>query len=491
MSRVVVIGAGLGGLAAGARLAASGHTVTVVEAADAIGGKLGWHVETTPAGRFRFDTGPSLLTMPSVFHDLFAATGDPLDATLKLRRLDDVIRHRFADGSEVTTAADAAVTAARMDRALGPGAGADWSTLLGRGRQMWEVAGERVVDRPLHVPTLLRSSRRDLRTIAPGTSLRRLGRRLLHDPRQRMMLDRYATYTGSDPRRAPATLAAIPFIEQDEGVWYVDGGLHRIAEALADRITDRGGELRLGCAVASVAVAGGRVDGVVLADGRRLPADVVVSNVDAHRLYRTLAPDVTKAPFADSLSGFVLLLGVRGRTPHLAHHNVLFPAGDYDDEFDAVFGDHARLAYDPVIYVGAPDDPATRPAGHETWFVLVNAARHGTEGAPGTLDWDAPGLASAYTERLLTLLAARGLPVRERLVTVVRRTPADLARLTGAPGGAIYGAAEHGLRTTLRRPRNRSPLPGLFLVGGSVHPGGGLPLVARSAAFAAAAIGAA
>ena len=489
MARVVVVGAGLGGLAAGARLAAQGHAVTVLEASDDVGGKLGWHVETTPAGRFRFDTGPSLLTMPSVFEDLFAVTGDPLDATLPVHQLPDAIRHRFADGTELTTAADAEETFARTHKAFGGTAADDWRALLDRGRRMWELVGERVVTRPLHLPSLLRASASDLRTVAPGTSIRTLGRRLLHDARQRTMLERYATYSGSDPRRAPATLATIPFLEQAEGIWYVDGGLHRLADALVERITARGGVVRTGAAVDQVAVAGGRADGVVLTDGTRVAADIVVSGIDAHRLYRSIAPDVARAPFADSLSGFTLMLGVRGRTPHLAHHNVLFGAADYDDEFDAVFGSHAHLVRDPVIYVSAPDDPAVRPAGHEAWFVLVNAARHGTEGRRGTLDWDTPGLATAYVERILTLLAARGMPVRERLVSVAHRTPADLARRTGAPGGAIYGAADHGLRTALRRPGATSPLRGLFLVGGSVHPGGGLPLVATSAALAAAAVG--
>ena len=489
MARVVVVGAGLGGLACAARLAAAGHRVTVLEASDAVGGKLGWHVETTPVGRFRFDTGPSLLTMPSVFEELFATTGDALAATLPVRHLTEAIRHRFADGTEITTSADPEQTFARMDRALGGVAADDWRAVLDRGRRMWQLVGEQVIGQPLHLAALLRASGSDLKTVAPGTSLRRLGRRLLRDPRQRLMLERYATYTGSDPRRAPATLATIPWLEQSKGIWYVDGGLHRVADALVARITERGGQIRTGAAVAQVAVAAGRADGVVLADGSRVAADVVVSGIDAHRLYRGVAPGAGRAPFADSLSGFTLMLGVRGRTPHLAHHNVLFGATDYDDEFDSVFGTHARLAQDPVIYVSAPDDPAIRPGGHEAWFVLVNAARHGTEGRPGTVDWDTPGVATAYTERILTLLAARGMAVRERLVSVTHRTPADLARATGAPGGAIYGAADHGLRTALRRPGAVSPLRGMYLVGGSVHPGGGLPLVARSARFAADAIG--
>jgi len=223
---------------------------------------------------------------------------------------------------------------------------------------------------------------------------------------------------------------------------------------------------------------------------RILPADVVVANADATHLYH----DLVSAPSAlrrlrratPSLSGFVLLLAVRGRTPRLAHHTVLFPA-DYDAEFDAVFGDPAQPVPDPTLYVSCPDDPAVRPDGHEAWFVLVNAPRHGS--GPGALDWTAPGLASSYAERLLDLLAARGLDVRDRILSCTVRTPADLERETRSYGGAIYGTSSNGVAAAFLRPSNRSPVPGLFLVGGSSHPGGGLPLVTLSAQITAGLIG--
>ena len=182
----------------------------------------------------------------------------------------------------------------------------------------------------------------------------------------------------------------------------------------------------------------------------------------------------------------MLLLALRGRTPGLAHHTVLFPA-DYDAEFDAVFGAPARPVADPTIYLSVPDDPVVRPDGHEAWFVLVNAPRHGV--GRGAIDWRAPGLADAYAEHLLDLLAERGLPVRDRLLWREVRTPADLEARTGAVGGAIYGTSSNGVAAAFLRPANRSPVPGLFLVGGSSHPGGGLPLVTLSAQIVAGLIG--
>jgi phytoene dehydrogenase-like protein len=221
---------------------------------------------------------------------------------------------------------------------------------------------------------------------------------------------------------------------------------------------------------------------------------VVVANADATTVYRTLLPgapgDAARKALdkaTPSLSGFMLLLALRGRTPDLAHHTVLFP-DDYDAEFDAVFGRAASPVPDPTVYVSAPDDPSLRPDDeHESWFVLVNAPRHGS--GPGAVDWRAPGLAESYADRVLTVMAARGLDVRDRLLWRVVRTPADLEDETRAPGGAIYGTSSNGARAAFLRPANRGPVPGLFLAGGSAHPGGGLPLVGLSAAIVAELVG--
>ncbi|HEY3631736.1 MAG TPA: phytoene desaturase family protein [Jatrophihabitantaceae bacterium] len=492
MARVVVVGAGVGGLAAAARLAALGHDVTVLEAGDTVGGKVGRIEHRAPAGTFRFDTGASMLTMPEVFTELFADTGDPLDSVATMRAVDPLVRYRFTDGTVVSTTRDLDEQVARFDQAFGPGAGAAWATLIARGSRIWDA-----IERPVFGQTLTARgvARRlanlgDLAAVGPGRTLRQLANRHFDDPRLRLMLERYATYAGSDPRRAPAALTVIPYLEHAYGAWYVEGGLHVLVTALADRVRERGGVIRTDARVARIHTAAGRVSEVALVDGTVLAADVVVANADASVVYRQLlSPARRTAPTTDSLSAFVLLLGVRGRTPGLAHHNVLFGDGEYDAEFDAVFGRPGRPVTDPVVYISAPDDPAICPAGHEAWFVLVNAPRHGVDGTRGALDWDSAGLASGYEGRVLSLLAARGLPVRERLVFSTVITPADLQRRTGAPGGAIYGAALHGLRSSVRRPTNASRVRGLYLVGGSTQPGGGLPLVALSAKFVAKLVG--
>ncbi|MGH8869983.1 MAG: phytoene desaturase family protein [Actinomycetes bacterium] len=493
MARVVVVGAGMGGLAAAARLARQRHEVTVCEQASAVGGKLG----TYTRDGFTFDTGPSLLTLPAVYRDLFRKTGRPLEQVLDLVPVDPVTRYRFADGAtlDLPNASRSGVRGA-LDDALGGTAGRDWLAVLDRGAAMWDAVREPFLSSgDVGVRDLLRRAGRvhDLRVVAPWQTLRGLGRHLLHDPRLHHLLDRYATYTGSDPRRTPAVLATAPYVEHAFGAWYVPGGLGRLGDALADRAHQRGVRLRTGAEVVRVSTSGGRVDGVVLADGETLPADVVVSDVDTASLYVELLPQPRQAArlrkATPSLSGFVLLLALRGRTPGLRHHTVLF-AEDYDAEFDAVFGQPASPVPDPTLYVGAPDDPALRPDdGHEAWQVLVNAPRHGTDGAPGTVDWTAPGLAESYADRVLAVMAGRGLDVRDRVRWRVIRTPADLERETRSPGGAIYGSSSNGRRAAFLRPANRSPVPGLFLVGGSAHPGGGLPLVAMSAATVAGMVG--
>ena len=496
MARVVVIGAGMGGMATAARLAVKRHDVTVVEQSTTYGGKLG----TRERDGFVFDTGPSLLTLPAVYRDLFAKTGGPLEDCVELVELEPAFGYRFPDGTTVDMpGVDAARCAVALGDALGGTASDDWRAFMRRASDIWQVTRRPFLESPLTGPKDLVPLARnlsDVRTVAPFTSLRALGERYLHDLRLRMLLDRYATYTGSDPRRAPAALATVPYVEQTFGAYHVAGGVRRLADVLHARTLERGVAYRMGADVVEVVTGPAGVTGVRLADGEVLPADVVVANADATHLYRDLVHDPRGAAVlrrlrraTPSLSGFVLLLAVRGRTPGLRHHNVWF-APDYDAEFDAIFGRDARPVDDPTVYVCAPDDDAMRPdAGHESWFVLVNAPRHAATGERGTVDWTVPRLAESYRDRVLAVMASRGYDVRERLLWSEIRTPADLERDTRAPGGSIYGTSSNGARAAFLRPANASPVPGLYLVGGSAHPGGGLPLVGMGAEIVADLVG--
>ena len=480
MTRVVVVGAGVGGLGAACRLAGAGCEVLVLEAADEIGGKLG----IARAEGHTFDTGPSLMTMPFTLRETLAAADVDLDDVLELAPVEPICRYRWHDGSELATWTDEDRTAAAFE-AIEPGAGEAWRALLAQGRRTWDVSYPLFLSQP--VGSLLEIARRSGRPIDPRDiqahrTLSETAARRFRDPRLRQLVERFATYAGADPARAPGTLAVIPYTETGFGAWHPVGGMHRIAEVLRDAIVLRGGEVRTGARVARILVEDGAAVGVELADGRVERADAVVSNADALRLYEDLvdapreARRIASAP--SSVSGFALLVAVRGRTPDLPHHSIWFPR-DYRAEFADVFDD-PQPPHDPAIYLCNPaaTDPSCAPPGDESWFVLVNAPLH------GPVDWDAEG--ARYQERILDRLDALGLDARARAKAVLRRTPADLERLTGAPGGAIYGTASMGARAAFLRARNASPAARrLYLATGSAHPGGGIPLVLLSGTIAA------
>ena len=368
----------MGGLAVAARLATVGHDVVVCEQADRVGGKVG----TVERDGFVFDTGPSLLTLPAVYRDLFVKTGRPIEDSLDLVEVDPAFRYRFPRSTGSATAtpvwldvpnASRARTVAAMDAALGAGAGEDWAAFLDRAHQVWQVTRGPFLESPLDGPRdLVRLARRtsDVRTVAPWSSLRALGRKHLHDPRLRMLLDRYATYTGSDPRRAPAALAVVPYVEQTFGAWHVAGGLGRLADAVHERALLRGVDVRTGTEVTGVVVEGGRAAGVELADGQRLAADVVVAERRRDPPLRRPGPahgGGVGPPPAGPRDAVAVRLRAAARA--CAAGRPSWPTTpccsrqDYDAEFDAVFGRDARPVEDPTLYVCSPDDPAMRPDG--------------------------------------------------------------------------------------------------------------------------------
>lgn len=480
MAEVIVVGGGVGGLAAAMRLGSAGHQVTVLERNDEMGGKLA----SRERDGFSFETGPSLLTLPAVFDELFALAGSSLADAVEVVRLDPLCRYRFADGSTFDTRACRVDTEAAVD-AFSPGSGSAWTTFHERGLASWEVADRTFFAGPMGSPLAMVRRMRSLSDLVriDGTrTLHRNARRAFGgDPRLVQYVDRYATYSGSSPYRAPATLACIPAIEQEYGGWYVRGGLARLAEALVHAAEGLGVSMRTHADVVAIAQRDGRVTGVRLADGQSMQADIVVADVDAQHLYRDLVPNRWRlrrlSRAGRSSSGFVLLAGVSGRTEGLAHHNVSFPES-YRSEFDALFTTRQPVA-DPAVYVccSAVTDPGQAPDGCENWFVLVNAP------AGGATNWERE--APRYRDHLLDVMAERGWDLSGRLQFVETITPSDIADRYRTHQGAIYGTSSNGRAAAFLRPGNRGPLRGLFLVGGSSHPGGGLPLVAISARIVA------
>jgi phytoene desaturase len=465
---VAVVGAGVGGLAVAVRLAAAGRHVVVLERNDVTGGKLAVrrHAGAT------FDVGPSLVTMPHLFEDVLALAGASLAADMV--RLDPQFHYHWPDGSSlVVPDGDVAGAFERFAR----GAGAAWEDFERRGRQSWEVSERTFLSGPLDRHLLWRmSSPRDLLAIDALRTLHGRAARIFDDARLVQWAGRYATYSGSSPYRAPATLACIPHIEHRFGCWYPIGGLDTLRQALERAARAIGVDIRTNTEVVRIATTGDAITGVSTADGLSLDAPVVVANADAEHLYRDLLPDeralrrVRRAP--RSMSGLIVLAVVRGATPGVGHHNVWFSA---DERAEFAHLRAGRMADDPTIYasISAVTDPSQAAPGTENWFLLVNTP-------PGIrLD------AGRERDRLLAVLAARGVDLRDRLTWSDVITPLQLAGRTRSPAGAIYGTSSDGRRAAFVRPGNRGARRGLYLVGGSSHPGGGLPLVLTSARIVA------
>ncbi|WNI15136.1 phytoene desaturase family protein [Actinacidiphila sp. ITFR-21] len=497
MARIAVIGAGMGALAAAARLAAGGHRVVVHERSATYGGGVGRLEE----GGFAFDTGPNLLLLPAVYRDLFVKTGrEGLEAAVGLVQADPAARHVFADGTDLAlpNASRSGVIEA-LDAAFGAGSGERWSELLVRARQAWEITRRPLLEEALgDTSALVRdpypaTARRGLfRRGAP--SLARVAAAELGDPRAAALLESHALAHGLDPRTAPASAAVLPYLEQTFGVWYVLGGMRALADAVYERCLARGVEFRFGCAVTGLLEKDGRAAGVELADGGRSEADLVVAGAPLPALYQEQVlpwdrqddwPDL--GPHGEP-GRFTVHLALRGARPAGTAHRTVVHAADREAALEWVF---AARTGEPgagavTVTVLRPDDPALRPDdGHEAVTLTATVPRHAANGGAGAVDWDAPGTAERFAGRLAAVAEAAVPGLRERELWRRVRTPADTRRETGAPGGSVPAPALAGAGGALLRAANRSPVPGLYFVGGWTHPGGGLPHAGMSGAIVA------
>jgi phytoene desaturase len=490
--KIVVIGAGMGGMTAAARLSRGGHEVVLYEASDRVGGKC----RTEWIGKVAFDTGPSLLTLPAVYKDFFQRTGKPMGLVCPIESVDPSFDYRFADGNRVKFAnLSRNKTLENITESFGAESAAQWDRIMKRAERMWDVSRGPFIESELKSPISLIKRitiLRDMKIIAPWKTLRAHADEIVKDQHLRYIMDRYATYSGSDPRKAPAVLSTIAFVEESFGAWHVKGGLGQLTEKVYQRAVDVGVAFHLNSPVSTITTEGKKTTGVILADGTVVQADAVVANADASLVYnklikghkRTLRKARKNIEKADvSVAGFCLLLGMRKDPDQvLNHHTILFPE-DYDAEFDAIFS-HAKPVEKPTIYICAPQDPEmSKDETLEGWFVLVNAPTH------GQFDWNDKEFARKYANSIIDQIEARGISVRDRLESLTIRTPADLEAAVHAPGGAIYGTSSNGARAAFLRAKNRSPIKGLYLVGGSAHPGGGLPLVGISGDLVTEAIG--
>lgn len=495
MAKISVVGAGIGGMSAAARLAKQGHQVTVFENSDQSGGKC----RTEWFGDYAFDTGPSLLTLPAVFRDLFLKTGKRIEHVLDISPVDPAFNYNFADGSKVTFPnLSNPKTYLEIEKSFGISASQSWRQIIERSEKMWEASRDSFIESELTSiwPLLLRKNLiNQINQISPFTSLRSLSEKLNLDPHLKMIIDRYATYTGSDPRSAPAVLLTIAFVESTFGAWHIKGGIGQLSVALEQRCRDLGVDFQFKSLVTKILVERNKVEGVVLSEGKIIRSDLVVSNSDAEYTFNSLIGNEVSSARGErrklksatkSLAGFSLLLGLdnkKSKPVDVKHHNVYFPE-NYNLEFDQIFTQKVPVT-DPTIYLCAPKDSSmVKGADKEAWFVLVNAPRHEPESG-----WDWKDGGQEYAQKIISKMDDLGLNVTNRLDFMEYRTPADLENYAMAPGGSIYGTSSNSPVSAFLRARNRSKVKGLFCVGGSAHPGGGLPLVGISAEIVAKAIG--
>jgi 1-hydroxycarotenoid 3,4-desaturase len=483
--RVVIVGAGMGGLACAARLAAAGIDVTVVEKEAHPGGKA----RQIAVGGTPIDAGPTVFTLRHVFDDIFEACGEALDDHVNVRPAEVLARHAWSPDERLDLFADPL----RSEQAIAEFAGG--KAALGYRRFREEAARiHAILDRPLlqrtkvswPLPLMWRIGlwrAGDLAAIRPYESLWKVLGEHFRDPRLRQLFARYSTYCGSSPFVTPATLMLIAHVEA-QGVWLIEGGMSRLAAALQAIAEAKGARFRFGKGVQRIELTGGRPSGIVLADGERIPADRIVVNADPAALGAgCFGADAARAvrPLRTgkrSLSAMVWLAKGKASGFALSRHNVFF-SPDYRREF-ADIASGAPPA-DPSVYVCAQDcdaDGAQGTRDSEHFQIIVNAPANGD-----THDYSEKER-ERCTQAMMRSLARCGLQLEEPLQHQLL-TPNEFERFLPSTGGAIYGRASHGWAASFLRQGTQTRIPGLYCAGGSTHPGAGVPMAALSGRLAA------
>jgi len=484
---IIIIGAGVGGLATAIRLRVAGHDVIVLEKNLQVGGKM-YEIRD---GGFRWDTGPSVITMKHVFEDLFTTAGRRLEDYIDFMPIDPMTRYFFTDGTIIDATSNLTEMAQQIE-AIEPKDVEGYLRYLSYAAQIHRITGDVFIyDKPPTPASFRRVPVQDWMKADPLRTMQGAIESHVKSPYMRQLLGRFATYVGGSPYEAPATLNVIAHVELTGGVWYPRGGIYMIAENLAKLAKELGIVIYTDCGVEKIQVDNGQAVGVLTDDGKILKAKAIVSNLDVTSTYdRLLDASVTNQRrvtrlknYEPSCSGFVMLLGVEGDSSELVHHNIFF-SDDYKREFKQIFKENVP-ADNPTIYVSITSkvESGHAPDGFENWFILVNA--------PATTDavnWEQ--IKQDYRDMVLQKLADRGLDIHERIVAEHIITPEDLGVMSGGWRGALYGPSANKKFTAFLRPHNRAKdVKNLYFTGGTTHPGGGVPMVTLSGKVVADMIG--
>jgi len=476
----VVIGAGLGGLAAASLLAGKGYKVTVYEKNSTPGGKM----QQVTASGYRFDTGPSLFTMPFILEKLFVECGKNMGDYLEIKEPEPLCRYFYPDNVIFDNHADRKRSMNEIKK-FAPEDAEAYSSFLDRSEDLYNRTADAFLFNPLY-------GLRDIRHLklldfldidAFSTVSDKVDHHFKSDY-LRQFFKRFTTYNGSSPFRAPATLNVIPHVELNQGGYYVLGGLYKIAEAMQTLATEMGVEFHFDEEVQSIDHSGKKAVGVTLISGKTDPCDLLIANSDATDTIINLLPEKAlgrrkrerQKAIEPSCSGFVMMLGCNRRWEKLKHHNIFF-SGDYRQEFEDIFS-HKRMPVDPTIYIANTSftDEGHAPKNSSNLFILVNAP-YVADGQ----NWDK--IRSEYSRFLINELEKRGLDgLTDSVEYSELIAPDDFLKRYGSNRGSIYGTSSNGKFAAFLRPRNKlRNIENLYLVGGSTHPGGGIPLVIQSA----------
>jgi phytoene desaturase len=476
---VLVVGAGLGGIALAARLSQAGYDVTVIEKNASPGGRCGQIIHDG----HRFDTGPTLFLMPEVFADTYAALGQRMEDHLDLRRVDPTYQIRFTDGKELTLTADLNHMQTQLE-AIETGSFGGYLSYLIEGHRHYRISLDRFVGRnfyslmdyfsPANLPLLIQ-----LKALVKHYD--NIGK-YFSDPHLKAAFTFQNMYLGLSPFDAPATYSLLQYTELADGVWFPIGGMYRVIESLVTLAESLRVKFIYNAAVEAIETEGSQATGVRLADGRRFSADIIVANADLPYVYQHLLPDPSPAARLDgkkyTCSTITFYWGVKKKYPELGPHNV-FLSNDYRASFDRIFRDHT-LPDDPSFYVHAPArlDPQAAPEGEDTLMVLVPVGSFNGEAAP-----DEPALIERARKTVISRLAELGLPDLEQNIKFeMRYSPKVWQNLYNLARGANFGLSHNFWQVGYLRPHNRHDhYRNLYFVGSSTHPGTGLPIVLLSA----------
>lgn len=494
MKSAAVIGAGIGGIAASIRLAVKGYAVEVYEANAYPGGKLSTFEQVTPdRGVYRFDAGPSLFTMPHLVDDLFRLAGRDPAHYFEYVRLDETCRYFWDDGTRLTAWADLERFGREVETVLGEPA-EHLRRHLADSALKYDVTEKLFLHRSLHklatwvnydaLRGYLHLPRLGIFSTMNGANERRF-----RHPKLVQLFNRYATYNGSDPYQTPATLNIIPHLEYNIGAFFPKDGMVSITNSLVRLAEELGVRFHYNTRVTEILTAGKRVVGVNVTppdgqDGqnRGVSYDLVISNMDVVSAFRKLLPNarqperILRQP--KSSSGLIFYWGIRRGFPELDLHNIFFSA-DYRAEFDTLFGQH-QLADDPTIYLNitSKHKPDDAPPGCENWFILLNAPNNTGQ------DWDAV-IARARQNVIRKLSHVLGVDIGALIEMEAVLDPRSIESRTSSSQGALYGNSSNNRFAAFLRHANFShQFSNLYFVGGSVHPGGGIPLCLLSAKIA-------